>query len=110
MWKIVVGASIALSSGFKGKLGLQDNTTKPKRNITRLNSMQREGILLPILRARVAEALQPAEEGRRTVLAIHDPGEVTAQGYGQGGRHDQDQHRQEPDLKLIEHRGQTFRV
>jgi hypothetical protein len=38
VWKIVVGASIPLPSGFSGRTGCSARTTNPKANITALNS------------------------------------------------------------------------
>ena len=105
--KIVVGASMCLSSGFSGMAGCKDKTTNPKTNITRVEQEHGDGVLLPVLRPRVEPPLDPTQPPRSVVTPVHNPGQVTTQRNRQRRGDRQDQEGKKPDLEL-KHRQAPF--
>ena len=82
--------------GVERQQGCRARTAKPKTNISMLNSKQRDGVLLPVLRAGVEAAFEPASQRGASVTPVHDPGEVTAHRDRQEDRRDDDEQRQQP--------------
>ena len=84
--KIVVGASMPLPAGAKGRNGCSAKTTKPNTNSTVLNSSSETAYCFqfcgPVSR-RDSIHSQPA---RRPITAVGDPGEIKAARESTGGR------------------------
>ena len=87
MLKIVVGASILLPSGLSGRYGCSASTTKPKTNITVLNSSRATAYCFqfcgPVSSGRSSQRSQRGG----AVAAVHDPGQVAADRDRQGDGH-----------------------
>ncbi len=63
--KIVVGASISLSSGLSGSDRLQRQHDEADDEHHRVEQQQGDGVLLPVLRPGVEPLLEPAQPARR---------------------------------------------
>ena len=107
MLKIVVGSRMPRPSGFNnGASGCSERTTKPNTNSEKLKYNHRERVLLPILRSGVEQVLEKAQPVRRSIFAVHQPGEVGAERNRRHDRRGQQQHGKQPDHEI--HRVQSF--
>ena len=62
----------------QGRDRLQAENDEPEHEEGGVEDHQRNDILLPVLRPRVEQFLEPAQDARRAILAVHQPGEIGA--------------------------------